>query len=290
MPDTGREQRAAVRRAARAVQDRHEGPFPKVALVLGSGLGGFGERLELDAVIPYTEIPGFPVSTVAGHAGRLLIGRAGGTPAACMQGRVHLYEGRPAQALALPVRMLRALGAETLILTNAAGGLRPDLTPGSLMIVEDHINLSGANPLTGLNDEETGPRFPDMSEAYDADLRARLKQAADEEAVPISSGVYVQLPGPSFETPAEIRMLRTLGADAVGMSTAIECIAARHCGLRVAAVSVITNLAAGLSPQPLSHEETVRVAAQAGENLGRVLLRFLNELRGHNTEFTITGQ
>lgn len=282
MPNPVEASRLAVKRAAEAIRSRSAGDFPRTAVILGSGLGGFGERLTLEAAIPYTEIPGFPAATVAGHAGRLLIGRAGETPVACMQGRMHLYEGHSAQALAVPIRTLRALGTDTLILTNAAGGLRPRLAPGSLMLVEDHINLSGANPLTGPNDDELGPRFPDMSAAYDADLRALLRKAAAEEGIALSSGVYAQMPGPNFETPAEIRMLAALGADAVGMSTVAECLAARHCGMRVAALSVIANLAAGLSPEPLSHEETVRAAAAASETVSRLLFRFL-KLRGHNT-------
>jgi inosine/guanosine/xanthosine phosphorylase family protein len=278
MPDTVEESRRIVARATKAIRERFPGPFPKTALILGSGLGGFGERLSLDAAIPYAEIPGFPVSTVAGHAGQLLIGKAGSTPVVCMQGRMHFYEGYPAQALAVPIRTLKALGADTLVITNAAGGLRADLTPGSLMMVTDHINLSGVNPLTGANDDEIGPRFVDMTEAYDPELRARLERAAADEGIALKSGVYVQVAGPNFETPAEIRMLITLGADAVGMSTVPECLAARHCGMRVAAVSVITNLAAGLSPEPLSHEETMREAAKAGQNLSRLLLRFLEGL------------
>lgn len=271
------ETRRSVTRAVAAVRERFGGPFPTTAVILGSGLGGFGDRLSVDAAISYADIPGFPVSTVAGHAGRLLIGKAGKAPVACMQGRMHLYEGYPAQALAVPIRTLRALGADTLLITNAAGGIRPDLTPGRLMIVDDHINLAGANPLTGPNDIDIGPRFVDMTQAYDADLRTGLRKAANAEGIEISSGVYVQVAGPSFETPAEIRMLSRLGADAVGMSTVPECLVARHCGMRVAALSLITNLAAGLSPAELSHDETMSEAAKAGESVGRLLMRFLQD-------------
>lgn len=278
MSDSIEESRKTVARAVGAVRKRHSGPFPATALILGSGLGQFGERLTIEASISYADIPGFPVSTVAGHAGRLLIGKAGKTPVACMQGRMHLYEGYAARALAVPIRTLRSLGAETLIITNAAGGLRPDLTPGRLMIVDDHINLSGANPLTGPNDDGIGPRFVDMSDAYDPELRAALRRAAQAEGIAVTSGVYVQVAGPNFETPAEIRMLSTLGADAVGMSTVPECLAARHCGMRVAALSLITNLAAGLSPHALSHDETMSEAAKAGEHVSRLLLRYLNGL------------
>ncbi|MEI9994441.1 MAG: purine-nucleoside phosphorylase [Rhizomicrobium sp.] len=250
--------------------------FPKTALVLGSGLGPFADTMADAVDIPYGDIPGFPVPTVAGHEGRLRIGTVGGHPLVCMQGRLHGYEGHPAQALAVPVRILRRLGAERLILTNAAGGLRPDLPAGTLMIVEDHINFSGRNPLVGPNDDSFGPRFPDMSHAYDPELRVRLAQAARDADVAVTQGIYVHVLGPSFETPAEIRMFAALGADAVGMSTVPECLVAVHAGMKVAALSLITNLAAGLSAVPLTHHETLSEAAKAYARVERLLLRFFS--------------
>lgn len=267
-----------VKGAAAAIAARHDGAFPKVALVLGSGLGGFGQTMRIDSTIPYSEIAGFPVSTVQGHAGKLLVGRAGGTPVACMQGRMHLYEGHPASSLAVSIRALGLLGVKTLVLTNAAGGLRPDLTPGSLMAIEDHINLSGFNPLIGPNDEAVGPRFVDMTDAYDPALRALLDQAAAAQGVDLKRGVYLQVAGPNFETPAEIRAFRALGADAVGMSTVPETLVARHCGMRVAAVSLITNLAAGIADHPLSHAETLSESAKAFGPMSRLITDFLGRL------------
>jgi inosine/guanosine/xanthosine phosphorylase family protein len=265
-------------KAAGAIAARYSGAFPKVALVLGSGLGGFGETMQVAEAIPYDQIAGFPISTVQGHAGRLLIGTAGGAPVACMQGRMHLYEGHPAASLAVSIRALRRLGVETLVLTNAAGGLRPDLTPGSIMIIEDHINLSGFNPLIGPNDEAVGPRFVDMTDAYDPALRATLAATAAEVGVEVKTGVYLQVAGPNFETPAEIRAFRTLGADAVGMSTVPETLVARHCGMRVAAISVITNLAAGIADHPLSHAETLSESAKAYGPMSRLVTAFLSQL------------
>lgn len=264
--------------AAEAIAARHGGAFPKVALVLGSGLGGFGDTMKIDAAIPYGEIKGFPVSTVQGHAGKLLIGSAGGAPVVCMQGRMHLYEGHAPASLAVSIRALRRLGVETLVLTNAAGGLRPDLTPGSLMAIEDHINLSGFNPLIGPNDEAVGPRFVDMTDAYDPGLRALLDEAAAAQGVDLKKGVYLQVAGPNFETPAEIRAFRTLGADAVGMSTVPETLVARHCGMKVAAVSLITNLAAGIADHPLSHAETLAESAKAFDPMSRLITDFLGRI------------
>ncbi len=265
---------------ADAVRGAVPADFPKTALVLGSGLGPLAEKIDDAVDVPYSRIPGFPVPTVAGHEGRLRVGRLAGHPIACMQGRLHAYEGHPAQAIAVPIRILRRLGVERLILTNAAGGLRVNLPSGSLMIVEDHINFAGLNPLIGPNDESIGPRFPDMSHAYDPDLRARLGAAARRTGVDVARGVYVWALGPSFETPAEIRMFAALGADAVGMSTVPECIAAVHCGMKVAALSVITNLAAGLSETPLTHHETLAEAAKAYDRVERLLLEFFTGLGG----------
>ena len=203
-----------------------------------------------------------------------LLGEAGGAPLAVLQGRIHAYEGHPPQAIAVPIRTLRKLGVERLVLTNASGGLRADMPAGTLMIVADHINFSGINPLAGPNDDSVGPRFPDMSSAYDSEMRAMLADAAREAGVEVKSGVYLYTLGPNFETPAEVRMFAALGADAVGMSTVPECLAARHCGMKVAALSVVTNLAAGLSTSPLSHEETLAAAQNAYEKVERLLLAF----------------
>ncbi|HVZ28562.1 MAG TPA: purine-nucleoside phosphorylase, partial [Rhizomicrobium sp.] len=252
-----------IERGVAAIRQHHAGAFPKAALILGSGLGAFAEKLENVTDISYAAIPGFPVPTVAGHAGRLRIGTVAGTSLACLQGRFHAYDGHAPQVLALPIRILKRLGVEILILTNAAGGLRPEMTAGTLMIVEDHINFSGHNPLIGPNDERIGPRFFDMSNAYDAGLRTRLQKAATDAGIAVKSGVYVYCLGPNFETPAEVRMLAGLGADAVGMSTVPECLAAVHCGLKVGAISLITNLAAGLSAGPLTHAETLTEATRA---------------------------
>ena len=263
---------AAIRRLAPG----HE--RPRLALVLGSGLGAVADAVDDPIAIPYGDLPGFPQSTVPGHAGRLVLGRLAGTPAAVFQGRAHLYEGIPAAQLAIPTRTAHALGSELLVLTNAAGSLRAEIGPGRLMAITDHINLTGANPLTGRNDDALGPRFVGMGRAYDPELRDLLHAAAGHEGLTLAEGVYLAVAGPTFETPAEIRAFRTLGADAVGMSTVPEVIAAAHLGLRTAAVSAITNLAEGLGDEPLSHEQTLAGAHRAAADLQRVLLRFAQEL------------
>ena len=226
-------------------------------------------------MVGYEELPGFPRPTVSGHAGRAVLGAIGGVPVAVFQGRAHLYEGGDPEALRVPVRALRAAGAETLILTNAAGSLRPTVGPGSLMAITDHINLTGFNLLMGPNDDAIGPRFPSLRDAYDPGLLNALRESAEERGIALAEGVYLAVTGPSFETPAEIRAYRTMGADAVGMSTVQETILARHCGLRVAAVSVITNLAEGMSDEPLSHEQTLRAAEAGAGDLARLLLEFI---------------
>jgi purine-nucleoside phosphorylase len=255
------------------------GAPPRVAAILGSGLGGFAGRLERAVAIPYQELPGFPVSRVDGHAGRLVVGDlpAPGGPVrvALMQGRVHGYEGWSAAAVAFGARVLCALGARALLVTNAAGGIHPDLGPGTLVRITDHLNLTGQNALTGDNDDQVGPRFPDMGAAYDPRLGALLEAAAAEVGVPLRRGVYAGVAGPSYETPAEIRMLRALGADLVGMSTVHEVTAARHQGVLVAGLSVVTNQAAGLSASPLTHDDVQRVAARAAAALEAVLAAFL---------------
>jgi xanthosine phosphorylase len=249
-----------------------------VGLVLGSGLGPIADDVEHAVAIPYGELPGFPVGGVAGHAGRLVLGRLAGRRVAVLQGRAHLYEGIEPTAVREPVRTLRALGVDALVLTNAAGSLDRTVGPGRLMVLADHINLMGLNPLTGPNDDEVGPRFPSLRDAYDPTLRAALHSAAAREGLDLAEGVYLAVAGPSFETPAEIRAFRTLGADAVGMSTVPEVIVARHAGMRVAAVSVITNLAEGLSDEALSHEQTLAAATGAAEGLRRLVHAVLPEL------------
>jgi purine-nucleoside phosphorylase len=252
---------------------------PAVGVVLGSGLGAFADRLGQAALIPYAEMPGFPISRVPGHVGRLVVGELaspeGPIPLVAMQGRVHAYEGWPASEVAFGVRVLFALGVKTLVVTNAAGGIAPSLQPGDLVRITDHLNLTGQNPLTGLNDDALGPRFPDMSEPYDHRLGALLEASAAEVGVTLRAGVYAGMAGPSYETPAEIRMLRTLGADLVGMSTVHEVIAARHQGVRVAGISVVTNAAAGLSESRLTHEEVQRKAEEARPRLEALLAAFV---------------
>ena len=244
---------------------------PKLGIVLGSGLGGFAERLTNATAIPYTEIPHFPCPTVEGHTGRLVIGSFAGSPVAVMQGRVHAYEGfSPAQVI-FPTRVLARLGVRSLIVTNAAGAIRPDLTAGQLILISDHINFTGSHPLVGPNDERLGQRFFDMSDAYSLRLRSLAHRAAAAEGIPLSEGVYLGLSGPSFETPAEIRAYRILGADLVGMSTVHEVIAARHLGLEVLGFSSVTNMAAGILDEPINHAEVLEIGAIVQHALGRLL-------------------
>jgi purine-nucleoside phosphorylase len=243
---------------------------PVVGMVLGSGLGALADRLGGAVSIPYEEIPEFPAVSVAGHAGRLVVGTLGGVPVAAMQGRVHAYEGWSAEDLTFGVRLLAATGVRALLLTNAAGAVHPGLAPGDLVRITDQLNLTGLNPLTGRNDERIGPRFPDMSQPYDPQLGALLDASAARLGIPLGTGVYAGVAGPSYETPAEIRMLRILGADLVGMSTVLEVIAARHAGIRVAAVSLVTNLAAGLAGKPLSHAEVLAAGEGARDRVTRL--------------------
>ncbi len=262
-----------------AAADRLRPHAPRVAIVLGSGLGAVADAVTEPTIIDYGELPGFPAPTVAGHAGRVVLGRLAGISVCVLQGRAHLYEaGPPRDRMHTPIRALRAAGADTLVLTNAAGSLRREVGPGCLMAITDHINLTGSNPLVGPNDDAIGPRFPSLGDAYDSELRARLQLAARARGIELAEGVYLAVSGPSFETPAEIRAFAALGADAVGMSTVHETIIARHCGLRVAALSAITNLAAGLADEPLSHEQTLRDAARAAGDLTRLLEGLLEGL------------
>lgn len=228
---------------------------PEILLILGSGLGGFADQIQDATIIPYADLPSFAASTAIGHKGELILGQLAGKSVAIMNGRFHLYEGYSAQTVAFPIRVLNILGAETLIITNAAGGIRKDFVPGDLMLITDHINLTGENPLIGQNFSDFGPRFPDMSACYSPRLQEKVQSLASGKN--LQKGVYAGLKGPNFETPAEIRMLRTLGADAVGMSTVTEVIAAAHAGMQVVGISCITNMAAGILPQPLTHEEVL---------------------------------
>jgi xanthosine phosphorylase len=255
---------------------RAAGARPRLGIVLGSGLGGLTDALDERAAVPYGELAGFPPPGVAGHQGEVVLGRLAGLPVACLAGRKHVYEGDPA-AMRIPVRTIRALGAEAILVTNAAGSLRADVGPGRLMAIADHINLLGVNPLTGPNDDDVGPRFPSLRDAYDPALRARLQAAARALGIDLPEGVYLATAGPSFETPAEIRAFRTLGADAVGMSTVPEVILARHAGLKVVAISAITNLAEGMGGEELSHEQTLRNAAVAARDLVRLITRFAED-------------
>lgn len=245
---------------------------PQVALVLGSGLGGFSRQFQEPIVVGYGDVRGMPTSSVAGHAGQFVSGRVAGVPALAMQGRVHLYEGHGADAVVHGVRVMCALGASVLIVTNAAGGIGTELRAGSLMLIDDHLNLTGRNCLMGPNDETLGPRFPDLSFAYDRALLETAERVGVSRHIPLTRGVYAGVLGPSYETPAEVRMLRGLGADAVGMSTVLEVIAARHMGVRCLGVSCVTNLAAGLGEETLSHEDVQQVAASAASRLEALIL------------------
>lgn len=252
---------------------------PDAGVVLGSGLAGLADRLDRAAVIPYADIPGFPVSKVPGHPARLVIGElpvnGGAVVVAAMQGRAHAYEGWSAEDVAFGARVLCALGVKLLLVTNAAGGVNPTFAPGDLVRITDQLNLSGLNPLVGDNDDKIGPRFPDLSDAYDPRLADLLEASADAVGIPLRSGVYACMLGPSYETPAEIRMLRALGADVVGMSTVPEVIAARHMGVPVAGISVVTNLAAGLTRKALSHQEVAETAERVKDRLTALVTEFL---------------
>ncbi len=268
--------RERLRHAASVVAPRLGGT-PSVGIVLGSGLGDFVQSIDERVVVAYGDIPSMPHSTVAGHAGELVSGVVRGVRVACLAGRAHLYEGNSPEDAVFGVRLLAELGCHTVLLTNAAGGIAERCSSCTLMLITDHLNLTGHNPLHGPNDESLGPRFPDMSEAYDRGLRGAAYRAAAAEQVQLEEGVYAGLLGPTYETPAEVRMLRTLGADAVGMSTVLEVIALRHRGVRVGAISVITNAAAGSSKEPLSHAEVQEAGRQMAASLGRLMSRWVEE-------------
>lgn len=249
--------------------------LPEIGIVLGSGLGDFARQVEKSAEISYDSLPDFPVSTVAGHAGKLIFGYVRSVPVVVMQGRVHYYEGYSMEQVVAPIRLMGMLGAKKLLLTNAAGGVNTDFTPGDLMVITDHISAFVPSPLRGENPEALGPRFPDMSRVYDEEMRRAVLTAGETLGQPLRQGVYLQWQGPNYETPAEIRMFRTLGADAVGMSTVCEAIAARHMDLRVCAISCITNMACGILPQPLSHEEVQQTADRVKDKFQALVLESL---------------
>jgi purine-nucleoside phosphorylase len=267
-----------VTECVESIAERSGGFVPKVAVILGSGLGEFADTLEEKQVIPYFELPHFPASSVQGHAGRLVLGKLEGQPVAAMQGRVHFYEGYAPWQVAFPTRVLCAMKINALVVTNAAGGINLGFKVGDLMAITDHLNLTGWNPLVGGNEERFGPRFPDLSRTYDAKLQQLLHGCATQDGVALRQGVYVGLSGPSYETPAEIRMLRQLGGDAVGMSTVPEVITAAHMGVKVAGISCITNLAAGIGDSPLSHAEVSQTADKVKHVFGRLLRRFLPQV------------
>ena len=256
---------------------------PRIALVLGSGLGGFADELENPTRVPYATIPSFPCSTAVGHAGQLVIGTVSGIPVAAMQGRVHLYEGYSAQEVAFPVRVFARMGVKALVLTNAAGGINPQYGRGALVVIRDHINLQGQNPLAGANDDRFGPRFPDMTDAYNEQFRQFVLAEKPALGGDLYEGIYAAMLGPSYETPAEIRFLRAIGADLVGMSTVPEVIAARHMGIEVLAISCVTNMAAGLSGEKISHDEVLATGERVGGKFLALLRAVLPKIDEHTT-------
>lgn len=251
---------------------------PEIGLILGSGLGSLADLIEEPEFYPYEELPNFPTSTVEGHAGRLVIGKLEGKTVVAMQGRFHYYEGYSMQEVTFPVRVMKLLGVETLIVTNAAGAVNTSYKPGDLMIISDHINLSGGNPLIGRNLDTFGARFPDMSTAYNRELREKVKSVASSLSLDIKEGVYVMMSGPTYETPAEIKMVRTLGGDAVGMSTAPEVIVANHSGIKVVGISCLTNMAAGILEQPLNHEEVIETSNMVKHNFINLMKSLIKSL------------
>lgn len=254
--------------------------LPRVGVILGSGLGGLADELEERVEIPYAEIPGWPVSTAVGHAGTLVLGSLGDVPLAVMRGRAHLYEGVGADRIAFGVRVLGRLGIRSLVVTNAAGGIDPEYRPGQLVLISDHVNLQGTSALVGPNDDALGPRFPDMSDAYDSAYRARAKEIATRLGIEVGEGVYAAWLGPQFETPAEIRFMRAAGGDLAGMSTVQEVIAARHLGVRVLGISVVTNMAAGVRPEKIDHEAVLEIGAGAAGSLTALLRELVPTLSG----------
>ena len=267
---------ARAKEAAQYIKDQGVDAL-EVGLILGSGLGELADEIEDRVVIQYTDIPSFPVSTVEGHAGQLVCGTLGGKKVIALQGRFHYYEGYTMEVVTFPIRVMSELGVESMIVTNAAGGVNRDFTPGDLMMITDHINFFGTNPLIGANDEERGPRFPDLSQAYDLEYQTFIKEAATELDLPLKEGVYFGMTGPTYESPAEIRMISTLGGDSVGMSTVPEVIVARHAGIRVAGISCITNFAAGLGGE-LNHEDVIEVSTKIRSSFKSLVVTLLEKM------------
>jgi len=251
---------------------------PRIGIVLGSGLGALADDLNDSVAIRFSEMPGWPAASAPGHAGRLLLGQLGDVPVVILQGRLHLYEGLSERLVVEPVLLMGRLGAGTIVLTNSSGGVNDGYAAGTLMLITDHLNLTGRSPLIGANDDALGPRFPDMVDAWSRPLREVMRRAAAEEGIDMAEGVYAGLVGPAFETPAEVRMLRALGADAVGMSTVLEALAARWAGLEIVGVSLVTNPGAGVTGEPITHDEVMAVAAEAGPRLSRLIKRFVRSL------------
>jgi purine-nucleoside phosphorylase len=276
-PITPAEQPARLDALVAAVRARTD-LLPELGIVLGSGLGGLADDVEDPVAIPFAELPGWPAATAPGHVGRLILGRLAGRAVVMLQGRFHAYEGNAPGLVVQPVLLFKRLGARAVILTNASGGLDPSFGPGTLMVISDHINLTGLNPLTGPNADAMGERFTDLTTAWDPTLRAALHAAGRAEGVDLAEGIYVGLTGPNYETPAEVRMLAALGGHAVGMSTVLECIAARWAGLQVCGISLVTNAGAGYSGEPLTHEEVLAAGAEAGPRFVRVVRRFVADL------------
>lgn len=252
---------------------------PKAAIVLGSGLGDYAESIRVEYELPYSEIDGFPVSTVPGHAGKFIFGYIDEIPVVCMKGRIHYYEGYSISDVVLPARLMKLMGAQVLFLTNAAGGVNTSFHAGDLMLIKDHISVFAPNPLIGANIDELGVRFPDMSTVYDGELQQIIRRTAKDNGIFLQEGVYAQLTGPSFESPAEIRMLRTLGCDAVGMSTVVEAIAANHMGMKICGISCISNLAAGMTANPLTHEEVQEAADMAAPNFKKLVTESVKSMK-----------
>jgi purine-nucleoside phosphorylase len=253
---------------------------PKVGIVLGSGLGGLAHALTDPVAVPFAELPGWPAASAPGHAGRLLLGYLDGVPAVCLQGRLHLYEGNSERLVVEPVLLMRRLGAQVIVLSNAAGGIRVDWPAGTLMLITDHLNLTGRSPLIGANDDALGPRFPDLTHVWSPQLNDLMRRAAADERVTVEEGVYAGLTGPTYETPAEVRMLRAMGADAVGMSTVLEAIVARWAGADVVGVSLVTNPGAGITGNPLTHEEVLEAATEAGSRFQSLVRAFVRQVGG----------
>ena len=251
---------------------------PKVAIVLGSGLGDYADDIEVVAEIDYSDIEGFPVSTVPGHAGKFIFGYVKGVPVVCMKGRVHYYEGYPISDVVLPTRLMKLMGAEVLFLTNASGGINPSFTAGDFMMLTDHISLWAPNPLVGQNIDELGVRFPDMTHVYDVEIQDIIRDVAAKEGIKLQEGIYAQLTGPSFESPAEIQLLHKLDVDAVGMSTVVEAIAANHMGMKICCISCVCNLAAGMTDNPLTHEEVQEAAAEAAPKFKKLVTEVVAKL------------